>query len=243
MYREFEEYVFNNYDMKNPKIYGKYYHSKRVAIMSKKIAQELNFSYHDVLLATQIGLLHDIARFYEYKKYKSYNIKNNFDHGLYAVYLLKKDNFVRKFNINTADEDILYAAIFNHNKYAIENKYANNKFCKLIRDADKADILYRISSSEKFESNFKGMNISIKVNNAFNNQSPIDSANVKTYADYVLFILGFIFDLNYKETIKIIYKRNYLDNLYNLLDNKSQFKKYFNEVIIYMEKRLKDVRA
>lgn len=242
MYREFEEFVFNNYDLNLPGINGKYYHSKRVAILSKKIAQELGFNYHDVLLATQIGLLHDIGRFYEYTKYNSFN-DAAFDHGAYGVKLLKKDNFVKKINVNPLDEEVLYAAIYNHNKKYIQKKWADDKFCKLIRDADKADIFYRISNSDKFNSRYNGMTISLKVNNDFINKRPIDIKDVKTYADYVLFLLAFIYDINYKETLKIIYEKKYLDKNYDLLDNKERFKRYFNEINIYMEERLKDVRA
>ena len=41
MYREFEEFVFNNYDFNEPAIKRKYYHSKRVSTISKKIAENL----------------------------------------------------------------------------------------------------------------------------------------------------------------------------------------------------------
>ena len=72
MYREFEEFVFNNYDMRLSGINLKYYHSRRVAVLSKKIAENLGLSLYDVKVATQIGLLHDIARFYEYMMFKDF---------------------------------------------------------------------------------------------------------------------------------------------------------------------------
>lgn len=54
MYREFEEFVFNNYDMRLSGINLKYYHSRRVAVLSKKIAENLGLSLYDVKVATQI---------------------------------------------------------------------------------------------------------------------------------------------------------------------------------------------
>ena len=62
MYREFEEFVFNNYDFNEPAIKRKYYHSKRVSTISKKIAEHLAWPLEDIKLATQIGLLHDIGK-------------------------------------------------------------------------------------------------------------------------------------------------------------------------------------
>lgn len=61
MYREFEEFVFNNYDFNEPAIKRKYYHSKRVSTISKKIAENLAWPLEDIKLATQIGLLHDMV--------------------------------------------------------------------------------------------------------------------------------------------------------------------------------------
>lgn len=239
MYREFEEYVFNNYDMTLKEINLKYYHSKRVAILSKKLAQELNYNFHDVKLATQIGLLHDIARFYEYTRFGKFTSTKIFDHGAMGVEILKNDNFIRKFNVNPDDEEILYAAIKNHNKAFIEKKYADNKFCKLIRDADKTDIFYIISNSEKYKSKFEGFNVSPKVYTNFMNHEVINTKDVRTYADNVLCNLAYIYDVNYDITLKLIDEKKYLDKIYDLIENKEMFKRYFNEISIYIEMRLK----
>lgn len=236
MYREFEEFVLNNYNLKEEGINVKYYHSKRVALISKRLAQKLNFNYHDVLLATQIGLLHDIGRFYEYTRYGFYDHKN-FDHGTLGVKILKKDNFIRKFNVNPADDEVLFNAIMNHDKYSIDKKWADNKFCKLIRDTDKIDILYQIAI-KKIRFNNDNMTISPKVYNAFMNEEPVKYKDINSYADKVLNILGYIYDINYDESLKYIVDNNYLDRIYQSLLNKESFKRYFNEVYIYIEKRL-----
>ena len=236
MYREFEEFVLNNYNLKDEGINVKFYHSKRVALISKRLAQKLNFNYHDVLLATQIGLLHDIGRFYEYTRYGFYDHKN-FDHGALGVKILKKDNFIRKFNVNPADDEVLFNAIMNHDKYSIDKKWADNKFCKLIRDTDKIDILYQIAI-KKIRFNNDNMTISPKVYNAFMNEKPVKYKDINSYADKVLNILGYIYDINYDESLKYIVDNNYLDRIYQSLLNKESFKRYFNEVYIYIEKRL-----
>ena len=133
MYREFEEYIFNNYDIKLLGINRKYYHSKRVAILSKKIAENLNLSLHDVKLATTIGLLHDIARFFEYDLFGKFN-SQHFDHGKYGVKLLKEDDYIKKYNVSEEDLDDLYAAIYYHNKYAISRKYQKLRifYCSML---------------------------------------------------------------------------------------------------------------
>ena len=146
MYREFEEFVYNNFDFNEGAIRRKYYHSKRVSTISKKIAENLSWPLEDVKLATQIGLLHDIGRFDEWTTYKCFN--KNMDHGSYGAYLLNKEEYEKMFNIKSYDKQEVLDAIYYHNKLKLPASLKDNKFCKLIRDADKLDIIYQLSQRE-----------------------------------------------------------------------------------------------
>ena len=227
MYREFEEYIFNNYDIKLLGINRKYYHSKRVAILSKKIAENLNLSLHDVKLATTIGLLHDIARFFEYDLFGKFN-SQHFDHGKYGVKLLKEDDYIKKYNVSEEDLDDLYAAIFYHNKYAISRKYQNNKFCKIIRDADKIDIIYLVSIHQNMiTASIENYTVSPKVHKDFNKGKCIKEKDVKTKGDKILNILSFIYDINYTYSLKVIKENNYIEEMFNNLGKPENLKPYF----------------
>lgn len=227
MYREFEEYIFNNYDIKLLGINRKYYHSKRVAILSKKIAENLNLSLHDVKLATNIGLLHDIARFFEYDLFGNFN-SHQFDHGKYGVKLLKEDDYIKKYNVSEEDLDDLYAAIFYHNKYAISRKYQNNKFCKIIRDADKIDIIYLVSIHQNMiTASIENYTVSPKVYKDFNKGKCIKEKDVKTKGDKILNILSFIYDINYTYSLKVIKENNYIEEMFNNLGKPENLKPYF----------------
>lgn len=227
MYREFEEYIFNNYDIKLLGINRKYYHSKRVAILSKKIAENLNLSLHDVKLATTIGLLHDIARFFEYDLFGKFN-SHHFDHGKYGVKLLKEDDYIKKYNVSEEDLDDLYAAIFYHNKYAISRKYQNNKFCKIIRDADKIDIIYLVSIHQNMiTASIENYTVSPKVYKDFNKGKCIKEKDVKTKGDKILNILSFIYDINYTYSLKVIKENNYIEEMFNNLNKPENLKPYF----------------
>ena len=227
MYREFEEYIFNNYDIKLLGINRKYYHSKRVAILSKKIAENLNLSLHDVKLATTIGLLHDIARFFEYDLFGKFN-SQHFDHGKYGVKLLKEDDYIKKYNVSEEDLYDLYAAIYYHNKYAISRKYQNNKFCKIIRDADKIDIIYLVSIHQNMiTASIENYTVSPKVYKDFNKGKCIKEKDVKTKGDKILNILSFIYDINYTYSLKIIKENNYIEEMFNNLGKPENLKPYF----------------
>lgn len=91
---EFKKYS-NKYDMTNKNIERKYYHSFRVMHESKYIAENLNLSQEQIDLATLIGLLHDIARFEQMKKYGTFNDVLSVDHGDLGAKILSENNFIR----------------------------------------------------------------------------------------------------------------------------------------------------
>ena len=82
----FDEYVFN-YDMNDPEINYKYYHSYRVMKVMELISSRLNLNHKDLHLAKVIGLLHDIGRFEQDKLYSSFK-DSKFDHGDHGVKIL-----------------------------------------------------------------------------------------------------------------------------------------------------------
>ena len=144
--KHFDEYV-SNYDMKDPDINYKYYHSYRVMDIMELLAKKLNMNELDIHLAKVIGLLHDIGRFEQDKLYNSFK-DTKFDHGNFGVTILKENNFLDKFNIDKDDYEVVYKAIDNHNQFKINDNLTERElfFSKLIRDADKLDILYALGN-------------------------------------------------------------------------------------------------
>ena len=138
---EFLKYT-ENYDLENESIKRKQLHSLRVMRISKEIASGLNLNDDEKQIATLIGLLHDIARFEQYTQYKTFRDKDSIDHGDLGAKILEKD--IRKYIETDKYDEIIIKAVKNHNKYSIEEGLTEKEllFAKLIRDADKIDILY-----------------------------------------------------------------------------------------------------
>ena len=170
--KEFIKYT-ENYDLSNENIERKQLHSIRVMKLSTQIAKSLNLSEDETDLATLIGLLHDIARFEQYSQYKTYEDVHSFDHGDYGVKILNKD--IRKYIETEKYDNIIKTAIKNHNKLKIEEGLSEKEllFSKIIRDADKIDIIYE--GVEIFwrgqDKNFENSIVSDFVLNQFKNNS------------------------------------------------------------------------
>mgnify|MGYP003206900974 FL=1 len=106
----FEEYI-KNYDIKNKMIKLKVDHIKRVSKIAKQIAINLNLSREDIELAELIGLLHDIGRFEQVKRYNTFWDQRSVSHGLLGVEVLFEDNRIRNFIISDKYDKIIITAI------------------------------------------------------------------------------------------------------------------------------------
>lgn len=227
---EFIKYT-SNYDLENENIDRKKYHSFRVMEISKQIATNMKLEQEEIELATLIGLLHDIARFEQYKQFKTFKDLESFDHGDYAVEILEKD--IRKYIQTEKYDEIIKKAIKNHNKLEIEQKLTEKEelFAKIIRDADKIDILYE--AVEMFWKNEEE-----KVNNSIISESVWNQISKEQLIkrekgvkieniDKVISVIAFIYDINFKESSQILKDKNYIDliiNRFKLKDNETKEK-------------------
>ena len=217
----FYEYL-NQYDTENGSIKLKIIHTFEVVKKSEYIAKGLNLNTEDIELAKIIALLHDIGRFEQIKEYGCFDDKK-LEHAKFGVITLFENGLIRKFIQEEKYDNIIKKAIYNHNKYAIEEGLDDRELlhCKIIRDADKIDN-FRVKENDKFEDMFPGIynkdtinaeTISLKVYNDFMNEKCIELKDRKTIIDYWVCVLAFIFDLNYDISLKYVKDSNYLDIL------------------------------
>lgn len=80
----YKEYI-SQYNPEDPRIALKIVHIYRTAEESKRLAEKLNLSKEDNLLAELIGLLHDIGRFEQVKIYNTFLDKISVNHAEYGV--------------------------------------------------------------------------------------------------------------------------------------------------------------
>ena len=220
---EFEKYV-KPYGRDNVKICRKIEHSYRVIEVAKQIAKTLKLEEEDLELAKLIGLLHDIGRFEQIRIYDTFSDKDSIDHADLGVKILFEDGLIRKFIEDDKYDNIIYKAIKNHNKYAIEDGLDEKKLlhAKIIRDADKTDIyevyIRDIESNENAIFNYDNISkekISDKVLEAVKEHKLVDRYYTVNEADRYVAALAFIFDFNFKKGLELVKERQYITKLIN----------------------------
>lgn len=223
----FLRYV-ENYDINDGKIALKRNHILRVSQISKKIAESLNLSQEDIELAELIGLLHDIGRFEQVKKYNTFLDKISINHGEYGVKILFEENLIKEFGIEEKYYKIIKTAILNHNRAKIENGLSEKELLhsKIIRDSDKIDIFY-VLMTDSMENIYgcktlQNAKFSDDIIKEVEENYFIDYKNMKEYGDIWIAHIAYVFDLYYKSSYVIIKNNDYINKLLEKADFKNE---------------------
>lgn len=228
--KAFKEYL-KNYNINDGGIALKIRHTYEVVRKSEYIATGLGLDKENIELAKIIALLHDIGRFEQIKVFNAYD-DNKIEHAEFAVKVLFEKNLIMQFMEDRKYDNIISKAIYNHNKFEIEQNLSDIELlhCKIIRDADKLDN-FRVKQKDKFEDMFPKIynsetinyeNISIKVYEDFMKHKCIKLEDRKTIIDYWVCVIAFIFDLNFDISLKYVKEKKYIDILVNRIEYKNK---------------------
>ena len=232
----FKEYV-KNYNPEDEKIKIKIAHIERVSQISKRLAENLKLNQEDIELAELIGLLHDIGRFEQVKRYHTFVDKDSINHGEYGVKILFENGLIREFIKDDQYDRIIKLAILNHNKADIEKGLTKreNLHAKIIRDADKTDIFSVLITGDKEaiweKADLSNDIISDQIYREFMEDKRIDYKKRETSADILVSHFAYVYDFSFKEALEVIKQNNYLDKLYNrFIFNDEETMKRYNEI-------------
>ena len=140
----FAEYT-DKYNSEDPKIKLKIDHTYRVADLCEKIAQSIDTDTNKCDIAWLIGMLHDVGRFEQIKRYGTFNDSESVDHANFGADLLFKDNLIEDYVPDFYSDKyakIVETAIRSHSCFRLDESLDEETlmFCNIIRDADKIDI-------------------------------------------------------------------------------------------------------
>ena len=206
-------------------------HTLRVAADSRLIAAGMNFSENEINLAEAVGILHDVARFPQFKMYGSFSDAETIDHGDLGVETIVKENMLA--GIAPAERDIILHVVKHHNKKSLPPVMTagEEKFTRLIRDADRIDIFFICWDSIKTGHIHDHPEIIMGIDfygaptdailEQFERGEQIDYRNMNSLADRFVLQLTWILDLTYAATKKLVLDRRILENFIDVLPVKT----------------------
>ncbi len=227
---EFIKYT-EKFNLEDENVKRKQQHSIRVMEISKQIATNLKLNEEQIQLATLIGLLHDTGRFKQYTEIWLGDNLEGFDHGDYGAKVLFEEGLIRKFIKTNKYDEIIKKSIKNHNKFSIEESLTQEEllFAKLIRDADKIDILYEslYIFYKNNEEQVSESTLANKIYVQFKKGEPIKKEkNVRLkFIDDITCVIAFIYDINYKTSFEIIKEKDYINKILDRYNFKEELTK------------------
>ena len=245
----FEEYT-SHYDPEDYKIVLKIRHTYRVADLSDRIAESLGLTGPDRDLAWLIGMLHDIGRFEQVRRYHTFIDANSVNHAHLSADLLFKEDLIDAFVAvnNTAEAGpgdqpaealpLIEKAVRLHSILDLPDTLTDRErlFCQIIRDADKVDILwimyvtpiediYRVTREELLDSP-----ISPAVYEDIMAGRTVDRKGVCTAMDRRLSHLAFVNGLVYPESRKLVKEQGTLNSLLDMDSRHEETKKQIDNI-------------
>ncbi len=242
----FRHYV-EKYDLQDEKIRLKAEHTYRVSGLCQKIAQSLDLSKEDIDLAWLIGLLHDIGRFEQVRRYGTFIDEESINHGEYGAKLLFDEGKIREFVKDGGEDPVIRAAVNHHNTYRIPEGLdeRTEMFCHIIRDADKIDILkvnvdfpleeiYNVTSKE-----LRNAQITEGVMQCLREGKAVLKVLKKTVADNLAGHISLVFELVYPISFKLVKEQGYLEKMMHFESENPMTRKQFTEIREIMGEYLK----
>jgi len=226
-------------------------HSVRVARECRGIAAALRWKPADVAAAEAMGLLHDVARFPQFEKFRTLMDSDSINHGELGYKIIRDSDLASGWK--PADTRRILAGIRYHNRHKPSNGIAPDAaaFLKLIRDADKLDIigaLTRLIAAGDFTSQpelFLGVDPDGPATPALvrevEQQWTGSYCNVHSLIDMNLIRTSWIYDLNYLPSLRAVVSRGLLDDIVDVLPDTREMRKIAAVTRRYVDGKMKEL--
>jgi putative nucleotidyltransferase with HDIG domain len=236
-----DEYIQQNINVKEE-------HTKRVCNEIINIGTHLGLNEQELALAEIIGLLHDVGRFEQFARYKTFRDHTTEDHAKLGIKILQSHGVLNRLEDKT--KELIICAIRFHNRPSLPKNETGSRmfFIKLLRDADKLDI-WKVVTDYYLKPNDKKNGaltldmpdtpgFSDEVYQNIMNRSIVDMRHVNNINDLKLLQTGWIFDINFAPTFNIIHDRHYLEKMHDVLPDTIKTKEIFELINSFLDNYL-----
>lgn len=238
-----DEYLNNNLRLKET-------HTHRVCGETRILAESLALNDNDTRIAETIALLHDVGRFEQFKKYRTYKDTTSEDHSAIALRVMKNERVLE--GLDESERILIERAVEYHNKRSLPAGLDKRTelFSKIIRDADKIDIYLLITKNlEQYFANPCTFHLEIEfpddpkcspqILEAVEKGGLIDYSMLRTLYDAILLQVGWVYDMYFDATIRRVVEKGYLEKFIQWLPKTEEVQRAVNAVRCYVQKRLK----
>lgn len=243
-FRSWFEYYSNSYPSEDAEVEAnlryKKDHSLRVRDYMLTLGRELQLDSNQMFLAEVIGLFHDVGRFEQYVKYHTFKDHLSEDHAKLGLSVLDRESIFSG-RLSEQEKEFIFIAIKNHNQRVIQEDLEGNAllFCKLIRVADKLDILDQVINFYEnpwrtpylaVEGNHKDERYSSEIIQGILSGKQISYTSVKTPVDIKLIRMSWLVDLTFPTALEIAKRKQFLERIWAFIPQTEETLKVFQYI-------------
>lgn len=215
-------------------------HTIRVCNEILSIASDLGLGPAQLHFAETTALFHDIGRFEQYATYRTFADAKSVNHALLGIEILEKHNILA--DLDPEMQNLVCRVIKYHNRAQLPEDETDSClfFARLLRDADKLDI-WRVLT-RYYQDAEAGRNqaleldlpdtetISPGVYESLMQGRIVNFIHVKNLNDFKLLQAGWVFDINFPQTLYAIKARGYLDVIRKALPDLVETAEIFSRI-------------
>ncbi len=210
-------------------------HTLHVCDNMRRITEGLSLDEGLRLLAETVALFHDVGRFPQYKRYRTFLDSASVNHGLLGSKVLKEQGVLQA--LPDHEEGLILEVVKFHNAFALPrlDQPEGVLLLRLIRDADKLDIwrvfvdYYESPSEEKASAVALGFpdipGYSQEILSCLREGKVAPLVRVRTMNDFKLLQLSWVHDLNFAPTFRLLSDRQYLSRIASALPRTDEIMK------------------
>jgi hypothetical protein len=222
-------------------------HTHQVCLNAVRIAEDLGFDQKNTRLAEAIALCHDVGRFSQYEQYKTFDDSISVNHAVLGTQVLLEHNVLE--SLLKDDRDIIVRSVTLHNVFTLPEGLDEQSlvFARLIRDADKLDILRVVIEYFEQDKASRADAVGLGLPDEPGEYSPAVLAclarremakkdALTTLNDFKLLQLAWLYDLNFTCSLRMVVERDYVRKLEDMLPRNAEITRAVETVRRYVDK-------
>ncbi len=199
-------------------------HTRKVCETMELLCGGEGLSAQQSRLAAATALLHDVGRFSQYRRWRTFRDSDSDNHARLAIDVIRAEKLLE--GVPPEERLQIEEAVRFHNLLELPRKYRSpsSLLIKLIRDADKLDI-WRVfvelrnqppcqrASAATLGFADRPEEISAACLNTLAGGSIVHLADVRTVNDFTLLQISWVYDLNFATSRRILLERGHIGAL------------------------------
>jgi len=205
-------------------------HTRRVCAISDTLAAGEGLSADESRIAATVALLHDVGRFPQYRRWRTFRDSDSDNHARLSVEVVGEHNLLD--GIDPAERLLIEEAVRLHNVLALPERVSSptRLFMRLIRDADKLDIwrifldLFALPEEERASAatldlpDLPGCTPACRDGLLAQRVVRLDQCRVLN--DFKLLQISWALDLGFASSYRLLLERDYIPRLAGTLNGK-----------------------